>query len=363
MTTFSINRRAALLGLASSAAAAAMFPRASRANSGQVTILTWETYHEDDWVAAYEAATGVRVRVVRAGSADEMFAQVQSGALEVDVLYFDTGSIPRYIAASLVSPLEVAKLSGVENIAPSMNWQEKTTFDGQVYAVPYNWGTQPLMYNRGEIGGDLDSWDALWDPQFKGKVSLFDDAYTTFPMIALKAGAVDPFNLTDEEFEACAAVLRELRPQVGTIARGFDDAKTIFASGDALVGYCQNTGIVNALNELGGDFAYSFPKEGTPTWIDCAVLTPNGTRQEVYDFIAAGLDPEWQARFIALGAQNGILTLDAAKAAGLSEDAIAATNIANQEEDGFWSRMVVFQPPEDIDRRLAMWNAFKAGTL
>ncbi|MES2143087.1 MAG: hypothetical protein V4516_01745 [Pseudomonadota bacterium] len=39
------------------------------------------------------------------------------------------------------------------------------------------------------------------------------------------------------------------------------------------------------------------------------------------------------------------------------------TNVPDQATDGFWARMTVFQPPEDIDRRLQMWNDFKAGTL
>lgn len=362
-----LSRRSALTGLASTAFAASALPKFAaanvEANTGEVTIFSWETYHEDDWIAAYEASSGVKVRVVRAGSADEMYAQVQSGALRADILYFDTGSIPRYQNAGLISPVDVARISGLDNISPAMEWREKTDIGGQIWGVPYNWGTQPLMYNKTAIGGDLDSWDALWDPQFKGKVNLFDDAYTTFPMIALKVGAADPFNLTDEEFKACAAALRDLRPQVGTIARGFDDAKTIYASGDALLGYCQNISIVSNLNELGSDFAYSFPKEGTPTWLDCAVLTPNGNRQEVYDFISAGLALDWQGRFVQTSKNNGVLTLAEAKLAGLSEAEINVTNILDQEGAGFWKSMVVFQPPENIDRRLEIWNAFKAGTL
>ena len=120
---------------------------------------------------------------------------------------------------------------------------------------------------------------------------MFDDAYITIPMIALYVGAKDPFNLTEEEFEAVADALRRLRPQVGTIARGFDDATTIYAAGDAVIGYCQNIAIVNDLNGMGKNFGYSFPTEGTPTWIDCSILTPRGERQEVYDFINANLTP------------------------------------------------------------------------
>lgn len=359
------TRRAVLRGMTGlSAVALAGFPARSNAQTGEITIFTWETYHEDPWIAAYEAETGVKVNVIRTGSVDEMYAQTRSGAVEADILYFDTGSIPRYKDADLISVFDASKVPNAANITPTMGWKEKGTVDGELWGgLPYNWGTQPLMYNKDAVDSEPTSWAALWDTKYKGKVSMFDDAYITFPMIALYVGAADPFNLTDAEFEECAKALKALRPQVGTIARGFDDATQIYAAGDAVIGYCQNIAIVNDLNSLGRNFGYAFPTEGTPTWIDNAVITPKGNRQEVYDFINSNLTKQWQARFIAESANNGILTAEAAKEAGVPDEALVKTNVVDQATDGFWDKMVVFQPPEDIDRRLQIWNDFKAGTL
>ena len=33
------------------------------------------------------------------------------------------------------------------------------------------------------------------------------------------------------------------------------------------------------------------------------------------------------------------------------------------KDPAFWKKMIFFQNPEDVDRRLEIWNAFKAGTL
>jgi spermidine/putrescine transport system substrate-binding protein len=229
--------------------------------------------------------------------------------------------------------------------------------------VPYNWGTQPLMFDTKAVTSGTDTWGVLWDKQYAGKVSMFDDAYVTFPMIALYVGAKDPYNLTDAEFDKCRAALRDLRPQVRTIARGFDDATATFAAGEATLGYCQNISEVFALQGKGMAFAYSFPKEGTPTWIDNAVLTPQGSRPEAYTFINAGLDAKWQARFITSSGNNGILSADEAKAQNISEDILKNTNVLDQAKPGFWDQMSIFQPPENIDKRLEIWNDFKAGTL
>lgn len=359
------GRRAFLKGTAGVGAAAFMpkFAGPALADQGEITLLTWETYQDDPWIAEYTQKTGVKIKAVRSGSIDEMFATVQSGAISPDVIYFDTGTAHRFKNAGLIVPFDAAQVANKSNIASSMDWEAKATIDGDLYALPYNWGNQPLMYDADATGGEPQSWDALWDPKYAGKVNLFDDGYVVMQMIALKVKAADPFNLTDDEFSACADALRTLRPQVNTIARGFDDALTIYAAGDAVIGYCQNISIVTKLKELGKNFAYTFPEEGTPTWLDCAVLTQRGNRKEVYDFINETLSPSWQARFIATSSNNGILSPEAAAAAGLTEADLAKTNILDQTKDGFWKKMVVSKLPEDIDRRVAMWNDFKAGTL
>ncbi|KXV05850.1 ABC transporter substrate-binding protein [Caballeronia megalochromosomata] len=365
----SVSRRNLLIGSATAGIAAAMsgvVPRAAQAagNDEQITIFSWETYHDDDWLAEYSKKTGVKVNVIRSGSVDEMFAKLRSGAVVADVIYLDVGSVSRLIDAKLIAPLEVSKITNASNIAPGIEWQKRCTQRGKVWAVPYNWGTQPLMFNTKVVTPRPTSWQTLWDKKYVGKVNLPDDAYITFPMVALAVGAKDPYHLTDAEFNKCIEALRDLRPQLRTIARGFDDATSLYASGDAELGYCQNISTVFDLQKQGKPFDYAFPREGTPLWIDCAILTPKGAgRKPVYDFINEGLTPTWQARFIKRSTNNGILTAAAASAAGVPQDVIAKTNIASQEQPGFWSKMSVLQTPESMDRRLEIWNAFKAGTL
>lgn len=361
-----VSRRRFIKGSAAAAGTAYVASRTggARAAANEITIFTWETYHDDPWIAEYTEKTGVKVNVARTGSVDEMFAQASSGAVEADIIYFDTSSVPRYIAADLIAPLDASRLPNAASITKELDWINMLTIDGQLWGVPYNWGTQPLMFNTAAVSPDPDTWGALWDPKYEGKVNMFDDAFIVFPMIALYIGAKNAYQLTDDEFEACRQALAKLRPQVRTIARGFDDAQTIYAAGDAVIGYCQNISIVTNLQGKGLPFGYSFPKEGTPTWIDCAILSKSGAdRQEAYDFINANLERNWQARFIQASTNNGILSAEEAKEAGIPEDVLVKTNIIDQSQPGFWSKMSVLQPPEDIDRRVEIWSEFKAGTL
>ena len=358
-----ISRRHFLAGSAAvgGAVAAAPWVRRARAADDEITIFTWETYHEPPWVKAFEESRGVKVNVVETGSVDEMYAKTRSGAIESDLIFIDSGSIPRYVKAGLLAPFDASKVPNRANVGLS-GWEQMNTVDGALYGgIPYNWGTQPLMYRTDKVVPEPTSWGVLWDAKYTGEVLMPDDAYISVPMIALYTGAKDPFNMTDDEFEACRRALRELRGQVKTITKGFDDATSIYGAGDAVVGYCQNIAVVFDLNAAGLPFVYSFPAEGTPSWVDNFCITERGDRDIVYDFCNYCLTPEWQAEFIQFSANNGILTSTAARGAGIPEDFLKKTNILDQDEAGFFDKLVFFQPPEDIDRRLAIWNEFKAG--
>ncbi|MFC7054174.1 extracellular solute-binding protein [Hansschlegelia quercus] len=359
-----LDRRSVLKAGAAGAAVALAMPSIIRPAMADDTIvlLTWETYHDDPWIEEWSRANNTKVQAIRIGSEDELFQQPFSGAVHPDVMYIETGSLARFKAGGLIVDFDVSQVPNAKNITPKLDWKKYASIDGKVQAVPYNWGTQPLMYDA-DVVKTTDSWSVLWDPAYEGKVNMFDDCSLTFPMIALHVGAKDPFNLTDDEFKKCEDALRSLRKQIRVIARGFDDASTIYAAGDAVLGYCQNVAVVTSLQQKGKNFKYSLPKEGTPTWIDCAGVSAKGNRPIVYKFLNDNLTPEWQSRFITSSSNNGVLNVADARKAGVKEETIKITNLLDAEDPSFWEKLVVFQKNEDLDRRLQIWNDFKSGTL
>lgn len=359
------TRRSFMSHTALAAGAVVAAPSILRAQgSGQVTICTWETYQDDPWVKEWSSKTGIPVKVVRIGSADEMYSGVRSGSIPADVLYLDTGSFQRYKEADLIAPIDVSKVPNVANIASTLDYKKHTTIDGQEYGLPYSWVPIPLMFNTDVVKSGTDSWQSLLDPAYAGKVLLFDDVIATFPVIGALAGVADSYNLTDADFAACREVLVKLRQQVRTIAKGFNDATSIFAAGDAVIGHCQNVSQVFELQERPLPFEYSFPKEGVPAAIDCAVMTKAGAGNDAaYQFVNDNMSTEWQARFITASRNNGILDADTALAAGVDQDTLKKTNIADLQDPTFWAKMSVLAAPNALDKRLALWNDFKAGTL
>lgn len=329
-------------------------------DKGEVTILTWEGYHDQALLDEYAAETGVTINQITAGSVDEMFAKAQSSQGQIDLVFFDLGNVDRYFKAGLLEPLDPSLVPNVSNISPGLPWEPGVTIDDQIYGLPYNWGTLPLCWSKEAFPEAPTSWKVLWDPANAGKVSIPDDSYLGIPMVALAEGINDPYDLDDAGFATVKTGLETLRPQVKTLTGGFNDQANLFASGDAIVGYCQNIAVVSELNADGEKFAYGFPQEGTPFWVDSSMMMTGANRQEVYDFINYTLDIPWQAQFIEATGSAGIISYEDA-ATLVPEDVLAKSEIVNLQDPDFWELMKPMVTPNRMDERVALWNEFKAG--
>ena len=325
---------------------------------GEIDVLTWETYHEDPWIAQAEKDLGLKINITRAGSVDELFAKAQAGG-GADLYLVDSGSIGRYRDAGLIGAVDPNELPNLKNVNKALPFEKYNVIDDELWAVPYNWGVQPLLYNKNKVtAAEADSWASLWDPKFKGKVMIPDDAYITLPMVALEGG-FDPFQWGDAEYDKADKSLTELRKQIRALTTSFDSQEQMMSSGDADIGYGQAYAFV----EKYPDLAMSFPKEGVPAWLDNYFFSKDAAKDaDVYKFVNYTLTPEWQCRFANETLQNGILPPDVAKGCFSKEAwAGAGGNLVGKLTPELMERLVLFSEVEDFDKRLQLWNKFKTG--
>ena len=50
---------------------------------------------------------------------------------------------------------------------------------GEIVGVPYISNADSMAYNKSKVGGDIDTWDALFDSQFKGYAAMQNDSGPT----------------------------------------------------------------------------------------------------------------------------------------------------------------------------------------
>jgi spermidine/putrescine-binding protein len=351
-------------------------------SGGSLNILSWDGYDEPEWLEQFEQESGISVTSTSVGSPAEMFSKVKANPSQYDIVLATAGWFPQYVEADLLEPIDESKVPTMKNIQLGFPWEEATSVDGTLYGILYNWGNQALAWLPEEVKGldlskyenskgELDDWNVFWDPALKGKVSIFDDPTSVEPMIGLALGFENPYQLNEKQFEEFEKKLLELRPQVKRLTTGYDDQTAQLQSGEASVAYLNIISIAAGLKQEGTTLdVNNLVKQGVPAWSDNLAITKDGGGQNldaVYKFINASLDPKWQARFIATTANSGTLnyeqaTSKEAKAAGLTPAKLEETLIPETRlGEAFFSKQLFFQPVEDLQKRLNLWNEFKLG--
>jgi spermidine/putrescine-binding protein len=350
------------------------------ADTNTLNVLTWETYHDPAWTQAFTDETGIKVNTVNVGSADEMFAKIKANPDQFDIALVTSGWFDNYAKADLLEPIDASKVTNVPD--PGFDWKAVASSDGTQYGVLYNWGNQPLAWTPGSIPntpemakylddqGRPNDWNILWDPAFAGKVSIFDDPTSVLPMIPLALGISNPYNLDEQQFTEVGNKLNELRPQIKRLTSGFNDQTTQFAEGEATIGYLNNIASVATLKKDGKALEVNNEvKQGVPAWSDNYAITKAGAQKAdaVYKFINYTATVPWQARFVAASGNNGTLSLPQAQSpeatgAGLTPELLEATLIpATATGEQFFQGLKFFQPVEDLNKRVELWNQFKLG--
>lgn len=257
---------------------------------GEVAIVAWAGYIERgetdpnyDWVTEFEAETGCKVTVKVAATSDEMVALMNEGGFDLVTASGDASL--RLIYGGKVQEINTALIEGYSTIDERLQSAPWHTVDGKHYGVPYQWGSNVLMYNTEAFGDQAPtSWNVVFEEMTlpdgetnKGRVQAFDGPiYIADAALYLKAhqpelGIDDPYALTQEQFDAAVALLRQQRELVG---RYWHDA---FVQIDDFT----NEGVVasgswpfqvNLLVANGEPIASVIPEEGATGWADTTML-------------------------------------------------------------------------------------------
>jgi putative spermidine/putrescine transport system substrate-binding protein len=257
---------------------------------GQVDIIAWAGYIERgetdpayDWVTAFEAETQCKVNVKVAATSDEMVALMNEGGFDLVTASGDASL--RLISGGKVQEINTELIPSWSKVDPRLQNTPWHTVDGKHYGVPYQWGSNVLMYNTEAFGDNAPtSWEVVFkemtlaDGQSnKGRVQAFDGPiYVADAALYLKhhnpeLGIEDPYALTREQFDAAISLLREQRK---IVARYWHDA---FVQMDDF----KNEGVVasstwpfqvNLLQAEDFPVVGIVPEEGATGWADTTMM-------------------------------------------------------------------------------------------
>ena len=183
------------------------FAASCKKSEPTLSLLVWEGYADPSFVHDFELSHHCKVTASYMGSSDELIAKLRGGsASNYDVISPSSDVATSIVKANLAAPLDLSKIPSYPQLSAKLRDSTLVKANGQVYGVPFMWGPNPLLYDTTAFPQPPESWTVLWDPKYRGKVSLWDELSSIY-MAAQILGYDKPepgqlYNLSDEQLEA-----------------------------------------------------------------------------------------------------------------------------------------------------------------
>jgi putative spermidine/putrescine transport system substrate-binding protein len=263
---------------------------------GQLELIAWHGYTEDgtseggedfDWVTPFEDETGCDVNVTYADSSDEMVTLMRQGGGSVyDGVSASGDASNRLIAGDDVGAVDPALFPAFDDVIAPLNPDDGTNtdhyvVDGNVYGTPYMYGPNFLMYNTEVVTPAPTSWDVTFeaDSPYAGQVTAYDSPiFIADAAMYLKAhnpdlGITDPYELTQEQFDAAVALLKQQNELISSYWALYTDEIDGFVDGSMVVGTAWPINL--SLAELDAPVDQVIPSEGATGWADTWMISAN----------------------------------------------------------------------------------------
>ena len=255
-------------------------------HSDELYVYNWGEYIDEDVIRQFEEETGIHVVYDLFETNEEMYPVIEAGAVQYDVVCPSDYMIQRMAENGLLAEINWENVPNISNIGQTyMEWSE--AFDpGNLYSVPYCWGTVGILCNvehLEKLGVPVPTkWADLWDPRLSGEILMQDSVRDAF-MVAQKSLGYS-LNSTDPgELSEAKDLLLLQKPLVQAYV--VDQVRDKMLSGEAAVGVIYSGELLYLQEEaesLNLDFTlqYVLPEEGTNLWIDSWVIPWNARNKE-----------------------------------------------------------------------------------
>ncbi len=231
-------------------------------DANQLNLYNWNEYIAPSNIKNFQKETGAKIIQDTYASNEELLAKLQAGGTGYDIIVPSDYMVEIMTKSEVIQELDLSKIPNFDNIGE--NFKGLPYDPDNKYSVAYQWGTTGILYNRQEVG-PVESWDAMWNPEFRGKIAMIDDERETVGAALYKQGY--SVNATDpEKLEEAKQELIEQKP----LLQGYFDSTRItplVANGDILLGHVfSGEGILTAIENEG--LEYVIPKPAATRWTD-----------------------------------------------------------------------------------------------
>jgi spermidine/putrescine transport system substrate-binding protein len=337
---------------------------AAGAASGTLNISNWPLYIDEKTISDFENESGIKVNYTEdVNSNTDFFGKVQPLLANGDsggrsILTVTDWMSQRMWDLGYLQKLDPDALQPVfDNLIPSL--QDPAFDPGRTYSIPWQSGMTGLVV-RTDLAPDIKSINDLFDPQYKGKITMLDELRDTVPLV-MKADGIDPVDASTQDWLDAIDKIKQAKND-GQIRRftGNDYVQDL-AKGDvvAAVGWSGDAVQAQADNE---NIAYIQPEQGCMIWSDnmsIPIGAPNSPA--AYEFMNYVYEPENQAQIVEyvnyISPVSGVKEILAKK-----DPALAESDLIFPSEEFLADCSNQVSPPGDETEKREVENAWVAVT-
>src|SRR5437764_2340654 len=284
-----INRRH-VLGGGAALGAAALLPATGEAQGKHLVAATfpgtWNEAHRQYLGPAFTKRTGASVTQSILLGNDQLsrLTAAKGGKPPFDVALFDRPQVLDAAKQGLIVEYPAAKSANYKDVLPEFQDKWGPCISMQIIG---------LGYNPKKIKTPPTSWDALWDPQYKGRVGL--TALNSQLGIAFLAEINRLRGGNEGNFEPAFKALKELLPNVGAIGANLGSYATLWQQEQVDIAP-YNFNFVQTLKGKDVPVELSVPTSGPVGWTTSMHVVANAAEPELaVAYIDTHLDPAVQS--------------------------------------------------------------------
>ena len=224
-------------------------------------------YIDETTIADFEREYAIKIEYSEFESNEGMYNDVSLNSGVYDVLVPSDYTIDRLIKEDRLARLDKSIVSNIANVAEEYL---KPAYDpDNNYVVPYMVGTLGILYNKSLVAAPVDSWTALFDPQYAGKVLMLDSERdsigATLKMLGFSMNSND-----DSELSLAKSMLQTARSLSCAYVES-EEIRNRMVAGEGTLGVVYSGDAKTAIDR-NPDLAYVIPQEGSNKWVDGFVI-------------------------------------------------------------------------------------------
>jgi putrescine transport system substrate-binding protein len=316
-----VRVRNTLLAVVASFVFFALPTRAAPDRAHVVNVYAWADYFPQSVVEKFQSATGLHVNTTVFDSPDTAETALSVGSSNYDIVTMNASPhLAREIPKGFWKKLDQSQIPNARNADPQILNVLSHVDPGNLYAVPWMWGTVGVIYNADKVRAILgtfpaESLDVIFKKDLAAKfekcgISILDSWQDILPLMARYLGQPQ-LSAEPAQLDAVVKKMQEIRPFLRRISTSgyyeqLGDGELCLS-----IGYSGDAMIARRMATEGGtkvQIDYAFSRVSVPLYIDSMVIPADSPNTAgALRFIDFMMRPEISAevtRFIGFASGN-----------------------------------------------------------